>query len=107
MTGRYRFFYSCPEAIVISERWKFRPAYAHIHDLRAFVMFGVPIPALTVTVTVTDSIRLDVLNSLNMIDFSVISKSSTKQNIIYIVQKRSRTIKENLHQSSTTWLEIW
>ncbi len=71
----------------------FRPAYARIHELRAFVPFGVPMLALTATVT--DSIRSHIIKSLNMIDCSFVSESPNKANIMYSVQRRSRDFEED------------
>ncbi len=65
----------------------FRPAYARIHELRAFVSFGVPMIALTATVT--DVVLLSVIKSLNMIDCCVISESPNRPNIMYSVHRSS------------------
>ena len=71
----------------------FRPAYGRVHEIRAFVPFGVPMLALTATVT--DSIRSHVIKSLNMIDCSFVSESPNKANIMYSVRMRSSDFEED------------
>ena len=65
----------------------FRPSFAGIHELRAFVRPGVPI--LAATATVTKEMREDVIKRLDMRECEYIFASPNKPNIMYNVCRRT------------------
>ena len=71
----------------------FRPAYAHLGELRAFAPPGAPM--LAATVTVTDVMRNVIVEVLEMTGCAVVSVSPNKPNIFYSVKKRSSSIGED------------
>ena len=71
----------------------FRPSFAHIHELRAFVPSGTPLMA--VTATVTKDMRKEVIVKLDMKGCKYVFRSPNKPNIMYSVQRRT-TIEEDL-----------
>ena len=65
----------------------FQPAYGHLHEIRALVPSGVPY--LACTATLTRSIREEVTQSLNMVDYEYVYTSPDRPNIFYEVHQRS------------------
>ena len=65
----------------------FRPAFDKIRDLRAFVPFGVPV--LAATASVTEAMRDEIIEKLDMGGCCIVSVSPNKANIYYEVAKRS------------------
>ena len=63
-----------------------RPAFDHLHELRAFVPAGSPM--LATTATVTKWMRDEVIVKLDMIGCCVVSESPNKPNICYEVHDR-------------------
>ena len=73
----------------------FRPSYARLNEIRAFVPSGVPMVALTATVTKT--VRDDVISKLEMCGCQLVSLSPNRDNIYYDVVRRS-TIESDLEE---------
>ena len=73
----------------------FRPSFSCIHEIRAFVASGTPILAATATATVTDEIRKDVIEKLDMVGCDIVYTSPDRPNIFYAVKERT-TIDEDL-----------
>ena len=72
----------------------FRPSYTHLHELRAFVPRGVPM--LAATATVTDMMRRDIVDKLDMNGCKMVSESPNKPNIFYAVQRRSENLEDDM-----------
>ncbi len=72
----------------------FRPCYGRINELRAFLPPGVPM--LASTATVTDVIRKDVIEKLEMDGCKIVSVSPNKPNIFYSVRTRSNDIERDV-----------
>ena len=114
--GAYRLLFSAPEAIVDSECWcellleeplchqvvamvvdeahcvhkwskDFRPTYSCLHELWALVPSGVPMMALTATIT--KLMLADVKAQLNMPECQLVCLSSDRANIFYQVIERT------------------
>ena len=66
---------------------KFRPSFARLHELRALVPSGIPMIALTATVT--PQIRADVITRLDMEGCECVSVSPNRPNIFYSVSNRT------------------
>ena len=115
-SGSHRFLFSAPEAIIDSDCWRellldhplcnqiiaivideahcvfkwsqdFRPAYSRVHELRALVPSGVPMMALTATVT--KLMLADIKYKLNMPDCHLVYLSPDRPNICYEVKERT------------------
>ena len=71
----------------------FRPSFAHINELRAFVPSGTPL--MVVTATVTKDMRKEVIVRLEMKGCRYVFRSPNKPNIMYSVQRRT-TIEKDL-----------
>ena len=115
-SGAYRLLFSAPEAIMDSECWReilleeplchqvvavvvdeahcvykwskdFRPAYSRLHELRALVPSGVPMMALTATITkfMLASVKVE----LNMPECRLVCLSPDRPNIYYEVKERT------------------
>ena len=122
--GAYRLLFSAPEAIVDNECWRellleqplchqvvavvvdeahcvykwskdFRPAYSRLHELRALVPSGVPMMALTATIT--NVMLADIKTQLNMPDCHLVCLSPDRPNIYYEVKERT-SIEVNFHE---------
>ena len=65
----------------------FRPCYGRLNELRTFLPPGVPM--LASTATVTDIMRKDVIEKLDMDGCKIVSVSPNKPNIFYSVSRRS------------------
>ena len=72
----------------------FRPCYGRINELRAFLPAGLPM--LASTATVTDVMRQEVIEKLEMEGCKIVTVSPNKPNIFYSVQKRSGDIEHDL-----------
>ncbi len=59
----------------------FRPAYAHLGELRAFASPGAPM--LAAMATVTEVMRKKIVETLEMTGCAVVSVSPNKPNIFY------------------------
>ena len=62
----------------------FRPSFSRLHELRALVSSGVPMMALTATVTYED-----IIDRLDMQGCAIISASPNRPNIFYSVHQRT------------------
>lgn len=71
----------------------FRPTFSRLHELHALLPCGVPTMALTATVT--NVMRKDVIERLDMEGCSVVSASPDRPNILYRVCKRT-TLEEDM-----------
>ena len=71
----------------------FRPSFSRLHKLRALVQRGVPMIALTATVT--NEMRKDIIGHLDMQGCVTLSASPNRPNIFYCVRKRT-TLEEDL-----------
>ena len=58
-----------------------RPTFSRLHELRALLPYGVPTMALTATVT--NEMRKDVIERLDMQGCSILSASPDRPNILY------------------------
>ena len=65
----------------------FRPIYGRIHELRAFIPSGTPFLALTATAT--SSVKLEVIEKLDMTGCANVSVSPNRPNIFYEVKVRT------------------
>ena len=65
----------------------FRPSFARLHELRGLVRSGIPM--LAVTATVTDKMRADIIDRLDMKGCMNVSVSPNRPNIFYCVRKRT------------------
>ena len=72
----------------------FRPCYARLKELRVFCPAGIPVLALTATVT--SETRGQIIKSLDMANCKMVSVSPNKPNIYYSVIRRGDTIDEDL-----------
>ena len=72
----------------------FRPSYAHLGELRAFAPPNAPM--LAATATVTEVMRNEIVEVLEMSGCAVVSVSPNKPNIFYSVQQRSGNIDSDL-----------
>ena len=79
----------------------FRPSFAHIHELRAFVPSGTPLMA--VTATVTKDMRKEVIVRLEMKGCRYVFRSPNKPNIMYSVQGRTTIEKDLGHIPEDVW----
>ena len=70
----------------------FRPSYAHLGELKAFALPGVPM--LAAMATVTKVMRKEIVEVLEMNGCAVLSVSPNKPNIFYSVKRRSGGIDE-------------
>ena len=65
----------------------FRPAYGHLHELRALVPEKTPY--LACTATATKSIRNEIIKNLDMVGCDFVFTSPDRENIYYEVKARS------------------
>ena len=79
--------------IYICRSSDFRPSYTRLHEVRAFVPHGVPM--LAATATVTDVMRRDIVDKLDMNGCKMVSESPNKPNMFYAVQRRSENIEDD------------
>lgn len=63
----------------------FRPSFSRIHEICAFVASGTPI--LAATATVTDEIRKDVIEKLDMVGCDIVYTPPDRPNIFYAVKE--------------------
>ncbi len=72
----------------------FRPCYAHLGELRVFDPSDTPM--LAAMATMTEVIRKEIVEVLEMTGCAVISVSPNTTNIFYLVKVRSSSIIEDL-----------
>jgi len=72
----------------------FRQCYSQLCDLRAYSRPGIPM--LAITATVTEKMRQSIVKSLDMTGCEFVSVSPNKPNIKYCVKLRSNDIGEDL-----------
>ena len=73
--------------VVVCRSKEFRTAYSRLHEIRALVPRGVPY--LECTATVTRSVRLEVIQCLDMDGCHFVFTSPDRPNIYYEVHPRS------------------
>ena len=83
----YRYNYHLFYVVVRSK--DFRPAYGRIHEIRALIPPMTPL--LACTATVAKSVREEVIKSLEMVAYEIISKSPDRPNIFYKVQRMTES----------------
>ncbi len=76
----------CLKYLSVRSSSDFRPFYAHLGELRAFAPPGSPM--LAATATVTEVMRKEIVEVLEMTGCAVISVSPNKPNIFYSVKVR-------------------